>query len=86
MKRLECLQSDLSSVLKELSSLNSYLSPDCVKDTFRLGNIKVTQIAQDQYWLNSMGGDYCQNNPPYEMIYLAHFITGLQVNFLLSYL
>ena len=40
MKRLENLQSDLSSVLKELSSLNSSLTPDCVKDTFRLGKYK----------------------------------------------
>ena len=40
MKRLERLQSDLSSVLKELSSLNSSITPDCVKDTFRLGKYK----------------------------------------------
>ena len=40
MKRLERLQSDLSSVLKEISSLNSSITPDCVKDTFRLGKYK----------------------------------------------
>ena len=34
MKRLEHLQSDLSSVLKELSSLNSSITPDCVKDSY----------------------------------------------------
>ena len=34
------LQSDLSSVLKELSSLNSSIDPDCVKDN-RFGNIEV---------------------------------------------
>ena len=27
------------------------------------------------------GGDYCQNTLPYEIIYLIHFITGLQVNY-----
>ena len=53
MKKLEHLQSDLSSVLKELSSLNTSITLDCVKDTLGLENIKVTQIAQDQYWLNS---------------------------------
>ena len=33
------LKSDLSSVLKELSSLNSSISPDCVKDN-RLGKYR----------------------------------------------
>ena len=32
-------------------------------------------------YLKGMGGDYCQNTLPYEIIYLIHFITGLQVNY-----
>ena len=40
MKRLEHLLSDLSSVLKELSILNSSITLDCVKNIFRLGKYK----------------------------------------------
>ena len=39
-KRLERLQSDLTNVLRELSSLDNSIGSGCVKDTFRLGKYK----------------------------------------------
>ena len=28
-----------------------------------------------------MRGDQCQNNPHYEIVYLVHYITRLQINY-----
>ena len=41
---------------------------------------EITRLCQPYYNLVRYGGDHCQNNPPYEIVYLVHLFTGLKVS------